>query len=469
MRRSLASPSLRRSLAGPGLRYAAGPAAVAAATVLGLALGADPETASLLLLGAVLLAALQGRRAGLLAALGGSVALLYVFAPPGRRSAWPRSEDLPTLAAFLGVAAVVGTVAARTYRLRVRAEARRREAEVRSDLTARLLAGEAPESLASRAADALVGLFKLASCTVAVGGTRATATSGRRPHHPLRVARGSVAVEAVAAAGRPPSTEDRAVLEALAAALATAVDNVSLEREASRARVAAAVGRVRSGFLSLVSHNLRTPLAAIKASVETLEDPEVRLAPAERAELRATIHAEADRLERLVTKVLDLSRIRSGASDLDRQPADLAELAGAALRRLLPIAGDRELRAVVPPGLPEVRVDVMMLEQVFLNLLENALRYAPPATAIVLSARAADAAFVEVRVVDRGPGVAPEERERVFEEFYRAEGSRDSAGTGLGLAIVRAVVVAHGGEVWCEETPGGGATFALRLPTVGGA
>jgi two-component system sensor histidine kinase KdpD len=212
-----------------------------------------------------------------------------------------------------------------------------------------------------------------------------------------------------------------------------------------------------------VSHNLRTPLAAIKAAAGTLLSPHVELGEGERRELLDTVRAEADRLERLVVKVLDLSRVRSGALELDVAPVDVADLARTAVRQVRPLAGAHRLRLDVPVTLPELRVDATMMEQAFGNLLENALRQAPQGSEIVLAARRVDGA-VEVRVSDHGPGIPPEHRERVFEEFQRADGHPGAAGTGLGLAIVRAVVTGHGGEVWYEETPGGGATMALRVP-----
>jgi len=148
-----------------------------------------------------------------------------------------------------------------------------------------------------------------------------------------------------------------------------------------------------------------------------------------------------------------------------RQPVDLRDLAQAAIRRLRPLARAHRVRLDVPPDLADVEVDVEMMEQVFGNLLENALRFAPPGSEILVSCCAGPhRGDVEVRVADHGPGVPPEERERIFEEFARVDARPDASGTGLGLAIVHALVTAHGGVVWCEETPGGGATFGFVIP-----
>jgi two-component system sensor histidine kinase KdpD len=274
---------------------------------------------------------------------------------------------------------------------------------------------------------------------------------------------GSSTLDAVASRRRPLSNADKAVLAALVASLGAALEGTRLEAEARNSRIAAAVGRTRSGFLSAVSHNLRTPLASIKAAVSTLLAPDARLDRDDERELLDTIYEETDRLERLVTKVLNLSRIRAGGLELDPQPADLAGLAQAAIRRLRPIARAHLVRLDVPHDLPEVRLDVTMMEQVFLNLLENSIRFSPPGSEIRVEARASDRA-VEVRVADHGRGIPEAERERVFEEFVRGESRHESTGTGVGLAIVRAIVMAHDGRVWAEETAGGGTTIAFRLP-----
>jgi two-component system sensor histidine kinase KdpD len=259
------------------------------------------------------------------------------------------------------------------------------------------------------------------------------------------------------------SGTDRAVLEALVAGLGAALDRLRLETEARDARVAVQVSRTRSGFLSAVTHNLRTPLASIKAATSTLLSPEAHLDADDRHELLETVYDETDRLGHLVDNILEVSRIRAGALDVHRQPVDVAELAQAAIRRLRPIARAHRVRLDVPPDVGDLEVDIEMMEQVFGNLLENALRFAPPGSEILVSARRVGDGVV-VRVADHGPGVPSDERERIFEEFARVDARPDATGTGLGLAIARALVTAHGGTISCSETPGGGATFELSIP-----
>jgi two-component system sensor histidine kinase KdpD len=437
-------------------------ALVAAATALGRALGVDLTAAALLLLLVVLVATLVGRLAGAVATVLGFLALNYFFTDPRESLDVNKGDDLVALAAFAVASGVLGWTITRLSQLRNEAERRRRETQIRLDLTSRILAGEDPDTVLAGAADALLTLFDLVECTVRAGTIEATArvpgVSGPR----VIVQTGELEVELVPTA-RALSGSDRALAEALVAGLAAAVDRIRLEAEAREARVEAQVGRTRSSFLSAVTHNLRTPLASIKAAASTLRAPEARLDPQDRAELLETVYDETDRLERLVNNILELSRIRAGALEVHRELVDVRDLAQGAVRRLRPLARAHRVRLDVAVDIPELPADVEMMDQVFGNLLENALRFAPPGSEILVTARrVGDAA--EVRVADHGPGVAPEDRERIFDEFVRVDARPDATGTGLGLAIVRALVTAHDGRVWCEETAGGGATFVFSLP-----
>jgi two-component system sensor histidine kinase KdpD len=450
------------------LGYGASIGLVAAATGIGELLGADVAVAALLLVVAVLLSALLGFGPGALAAVLGFSSLNWFFTPPVHTFAIENSDDLVAAVAFLLTAVLIGTVIKRLGDLRRRAEQRAHEAQLRLDLTNRLAGGEDPIAVAQGAADAIAGLFDLTACTVSIGAVSASARGpaddpGGRPVH-MQV--GEITVEATGPR-RPLASDDRAVFEALVAALAAAYSQVQLERETREARIAIHVGQSRAGLLSAVSHNLRTPLASIRAAASTLRAPDVKLDPTDRRELLDTIVEETERLERLVTKTLDLGRIRAGGLEPELQEVDLGDLAASAVRRLRPLARAHRVRLKIDPDLPPVAVDVAMMEQVFLSLLENSLRFAPPGSEILVTAARSDdpsGAVVEVRVADHGPGVPADSRDRIFEEFVRVDPRPDSSGTGLGLAIVRALIAAHGGSVWVEDTPGGGATFAFRLP-----
>jgi two-component system sensor histidine kinase KdpD len=441
-------------------------AIVGVTTAIGRAVDVDLTAAALLLLLAALLATLLGRAAAVAGTIGASLSLYYFFTAPAGSFDVQSGDDLLALGVFAAASAVLGWTVWRLDEARRTAEQRERETHIRLDLTTRLMAGEDPAAVVAGAADALVALFRLVRCTVRAPTTSTTA-DGPGIAGPTTVVRiAPLEVEAVASREHPLAGSDRALLEALVAGLAAAIDRLRFESEARDARIDAQVGRTRSGFLSAVTHNLRTPLASIKAASSTLRAPDLELSTDDRAELLDTIYDETDRLERLVTNILELSRIRAGGLEVRRQPVDLRDLAQAAIRRLRPLTRAHRIRLDVPMALADVEVDVQMMEQVFNNLLENALRFAPPGSEILVSCcPGATRDEVEVRVADHGPGVPVEERERIFEEFARVDARPDASGTGLGLAIVHALVTAHGGGVWCEETPGGGATFVLVMPT----
>jgi two-component system sensor histidine kinase KdpD len=448
-----------------GVRVLFALAIVAATTVVARAFDADLTTAALLLLLAALVATLLGRAPAVAGTVAAFLALNYYFTAPTGSFDVQKEDDLAALVVFVAASAVLGWTVWRLDEARRTAEQRERETHIRLDLTTRLMAGEAPAAVIAGAADALVALFGLVECTVRAPGAITTATGPGARGVTTAVRIPPLEVEAVASHEHPLASSDRALLQALVAGLAAAIDRLRLEGEAREARVDAQVGRTRSAFLSAVTHNLRTPLAAIKAASSTLRAPGLDISPDDRAELLDTIYDETDRLERLVTNILELSRIRAGGLDLQPQAVDLRDLAQAAVRRLRPLARAHRVRLDVPPSLGDVEVDVQMIEQVFGNLLENALRFAPPGSEILVSCcPGPTAADVEVRVADHGPGVPEAERERIFDEFTRVDARPDASGTGLGLAIVHALVTAHGGRVWCEETPGGGATFVFVMP-----
>ena len=216
-------------------------------------------------------------------------------------------------------------------------------------------------------------------------------------------------------------------------------------------------------MFSSVTHDFRTPLASIKAGVTSLLDPGVAHDGGQERELLTTILEETDRLNRLVGNILDLARIRAGALIPTRHEAGLEEIAEAVVARLAPRLDGVRVELDIAEIVPSVAVDEMQLDQVMTNLLENAARHSPPGGEVRLAVAPAGDRVV-VRVTDRGPGVPPEDRERVFEAFYRGASTPDSPGTGLGLAIANAIVTAHGGRIWIEDPPDGGATFAFEIP-----
>lgn len=266
----------------------------------------------------------------------------------------------------------------------------------------------------------------------------------------------------------------RRTLELLARQAGLALERLALTREHERVRIAVEAERLRTTLLSSLSHDLRTPLASIEGAGTTLLDADAMLAPVERRELAEAIVEEARRMTRLVANLLDMVRVETGTLAVQKSWLPLEEVIGVARLRLDERLARHPVEVRLPPGLPLVPVDEVLMEQVVVNLLENAARHTPPGTPVSIGAWR-EGECVVVEVADRGPGVATGAEEAVFRKFYRAApaggakiaGWTDqtaSAGAGLGLAICRGVVTAHGGRIWLEHRRGGGASFRFTIP-----
>jgi two-component system sensor histidine kinase KdpD len=250
-------------------------------------------------------------------------------------------------------------------------------------------------------------------------------------------------------------------------ALVTAQLADAARRGAETARQAAIARRsdeLKTALLRAVTHNLRTPLASIKASVSGLRQPSAAYTPEDRAELLAEIEEEADRLDRLVTNLLDASRLEAGGLSMRPRPQDLRELVWAVVDRLESKLDGHRIELDIPDELPPVACDYAQIDQVVTNLLENAVNHTPPGT-LVLTRACREGSDVRVEVLDAGPGIPAADRERVFRPFER--GRTRAPGSGLGLTIARGFVEAHGGRLWLEEAAAGrpkGARFVFTLP-----
>jgi len=232
---------------------------------------------------------------------------------------------------------------------------------------------------------------------------------------------------------------------------------------ASQITRTAAADRGRVALLATVSHDLRTPLAAAKAAVACLRSGDVPFTADDRDELLATAEESLDQITALAASLLDMSRLQAGARAVFARPADLGEVVAASLDSLG--RQGRPVRADIPPGLPEVMADPPIAERIIVNLLGNALRYSPPASPPLLTARACGDR-VELRVVDRGPGIPQADRTRVFQPFCRLGDARSRTSVGLGLMVARGLAEAMGSTVEPEETLGGGLTMVVSLPAV---
>lgn len=233
-----------------------------------------------------------------------------------------------------------------------------------------------------------------------------------------------------------------------------------LQRALARAQEA---DRLKSVFLSMISHELRTPLAAIKGFASTLLQDDVEWDPATQREFLSIIERESDQLEGLISQLLDMSRLEAGMLNIEQVTCSLSEIVQGVASRLKVIASAHDLQVYIPPDLPMIYADRQRVGQVLSNLVENAAKYAPPHTAIVISASAVEDQ-VRVSVSDQGAGIPPELQERIFDHFFRANHRDGRPGAGLGLAICRGIVEAHGGRIWVEGKPGQGSVFVFTLP-----
>jgi len=301
------------------------------------------------------------------------------------------------------------------------------------------------------------------------GAGTATLPGSRCLHLPLKGSRSELGVLAIGPADirRLVAPDAFRLLRAFANHIALALERGQLAEQAERSRLQSETERLRSALLSSVSHDLRTPLAAITGAASVLlEEGDGTLTAEGRHEMLTTVADEAGRLNRLVANLLHMTRLEAGALDVKRSWHSMEEIVGAALHRITPLAGGRAIRVDVPPDLPLIAIDDVLIEQVIFNLVENALKHAPSAGPIeVIARRAADG--IDVAVADRGPGLPPGGEEQVFEKFYRGEPTALTGGVGLGLPICRGIVEAHGGRIRAENRPGGGAVFTFRLPQGG--
>jgi two-component system sensor histidine kinase KdpD len=281
---------------------------------------------------------------------------------------------------------------------------------------------------------------------------------------PLSASQGAVGVLALRPADPRAldAPEQLHYLGTFASQIALAIERAILAERAHQAQLTMEAERLRNALLSAVSHDLRTPLAGIRGAATGLVTGGEALDAVTRAELAESIADEAERLDRLLGNLLDMTRLEAGVVQPKREWHPLEEIVGAALARLAAPLRDRPVQVSIPADLPLVCIDGMLIEQVLINLLENALRYTPAGSPIEISATAGEAQ-VTVEVADRGAGLLPGEAERIFEKFRRGTGGR-AEGTGLGLTICRGFVAAHGGRIWAENRPGGGARFRFDLP-----
>ncbi len=439
----------------------------------------------LMFLVAVILVALVGGFApAVLAAIVGSLLLNYYFIPPIHRLTIAEANNALALAVFVAVALLVSRVVDIAARRTTQAARANAESELLTTTAGSVLRGQQGLSaLLDRVREAFgMDSVTLLECASPDGQQPADSAAGRirsmSGSWHIVASRGEPAVTtpeeadvavpvadslSLALRGRALPAADRRVLGAFASYAAVALDQQRLTAEAQAAKPIAAADRMRTALLAAVSHDLRTPLASAKAAVTSLRSPDVNWAAEDHDELLATADESLDRLTHLVDNLLDMSRLQAGALSLFPRPAGLEEIVSRALDNLDPAA--RGVTVDIPESLPEILVDPAILERVIVNLTENALRYAPEGRPPLLSASALGDR-VELRVVDRGPGISDKDKDRMFVPFQRLGDTDNTTGVGLGLALSLGLTEAMGGTLTAEDTPGGGLTMTVSVPAV---
>jgi two-component system sensor histidine kinase KdpD len=412
----------------------------------------------------VVIAALGGLRPALVASAGAFLLANWYFTPPLHHITIAEAEDVLALVVFLVVGLIVSllvTTAARRSAEAVRAKA---EAEALARLSGGVLGEDDP--LGVLMVDFL-SAFDVDACAVLRregDGWRVESSAGEPV--PARPEDGQLTVpldddEQLVLVGPRLDNDDMTLLRAFTGQLALALQSRQLRAEAALASGLAEANELRTALLASVSHDLRTPLSSIKASVTSLLQRDVDWTPAATEEFLRTIDEESDRLNALVGNLLDMSRLQTGGLQLVMRPVGLEEIVPRAIAGFPD--GASRLKLDVPETLPRVQADAALLERAVANVVGNALTASPTDEVVRIDACPANSR-VDLRIVDRGPGVPRDQREQIFQPFQRLGDQSSGNGVGLGLAVARGFVEAMGGEVAVEDTPGGGLTMVLSLP-----
>ena len=411
----------------------------------------------LFLLAVVTVTVVGGFWPAVLAAVASSLLLNWFLTPPLHTFTIQEPRNLLALVLFVTVAVAVSSVVHLAARRAVQAAASREETASLLALARTVLGGaDTPTAVLDHLTATFGGRAELQEFTagrwirVAVSGGTGANTEGTRIHPRPGLALLTNGQTAAAST---------ALLAGFGAQAAAALDRERLRMQAAQAEALAEGNRIRTALLAAVSHDLRTPLASIKASVSSLRQTDVEWTAADEADLLATIEQNADRLDALIGNLLDLSRLHTGSLEPFLRPTAIDEVAPVALRGL---DAPLQLEISVPDGVPLVRADPGLLERVLANIFSNALRHSPPTRPPVLHARQAGETVV-LEVVDHGPGVAGDLlKERIFDPFQRLDDRQ--AGVGLGLAVAKGFAEAMGGTIAATDTPGGGLTIRVTLP-----
>jgi two-component system sensor histidine kinase KdpD len=458
--------------------------------------GINATTVALSFLLVVLfIASAYGLGPGIVASVLGMLGFNFFFIPPTGTFTVHDPQNWVALFVFL-VTAVIASQLSAAARRRTRDAERRREEVWRLYQFSRAIIGTPDsETVMTLLARQVVDIFGVAYCAIFVvgdGGWQrlAVAQEGPPTFEPSQrimdeVFRTGMFQQAPATEGASPvsyaalkvgvkptgvltlmsTTLESETIEAIAGLVALALERARFLHEISRTEALRQSDELKSALLASVSHDLRTPLTSMRAAIDNLLQSDVEWDREALHEFHLIISEDIHRLTRLVENLLEMARIEAGQLRLSKQWEVVADLVDDALHRCADAIRNHAVKIEIDEAFPLVKMDARLIAEALINLVENAGKYAPPGSEIVIRGRLRDDQLM-LSVTDQGPGLAPDEKDRVFDKFYRGQqrGVRRRAGTGMGLAIARGIIEAHGGRIWAESAPGAGATFTMAIP-----
>ena len=434
--------------------------------------------------------AIGGIRAGVSSVIAGFLVYDYGYIPPYKTLDVGTVQNWTALAVYVIVMLAVASVVASLDSSRIEAQRSSEAAHRLSELSEHLVGDRPVDDLLETIVSAVHVVFEIPGVSLLIldeGALKVVASAGEtlsdeeltrlgpKSGQPISIgtdtdspdelrtialSASGHAVGILALRGLPTSKNERAVLTTFANDAALALERAQLREQVLRSKLLEEVDRFRQSLMGAVSHDLRTPLATIKVASSTLANRSASLTPEELSELYRLIEVESDRLTRLVSNLLDITRIEAGVFTVHPTPTSVRDLVREAVNAMEPTMGAHRVDSIVPASLPAVNVDSLLIGQVLINLLDNAIRHSPEDGVITVEARR-DLQHVILTVSDQGPGIEPSQRQAVFERFAQLDkGGR----AGLGLTIAKNFVEAHGEEIWYEDAPNHGARFVFTLP-----
>lgn len=437
--------------------------------------------ALLYLLLVVLCTTLLGSTSGIAASIIAFLTFNYFFLPPFHSFTVTHTQDIIALFVFLVVAVVISNLMGRAQTRLEQIEARERESTLLYELSSTLTGIRDEKQIAEVVARHLLAAFQVELVDVLVQSSLPNTDCQDGPCIQIRLPEGVPPESAFQQVQKLStnrgelgeihlwtkesslSTNEMRLLQTIASQAALAVERALLSRAENRAKILEESDHLKSAILSSVSHDLRTPLASIQAAATSLSDPLVTLEPGAKSELQSLLLEETEHLNQLVGNLLNMSRIEAGALKLQRQWNAMADVIDTVVERMQRQTTRHQIEIDVSEDLPLLQVDAILIEQVFINLISNSLKYAPVGTRIWIRAFVEDPAWMQIVLLNQGPAIPEEHLEHIFEKFYTFPGMRQVSSTGLGLSICKGIVEAHGGRIWAKNQPEGLA-FCFTLP-----